>query len=185
MPSTIRPTTPNERLVMAEARELGGLEEGAGAVRLLDQLLDELRRPGRQAEAHVDGVLQPLLEQFVVVAQRRLERADHVADHILRGVVQQGRQPPSRFDVGLDVGDDLLDHHRVLGHGEGVLAHRLAVPAGHAGEAVGDVLDLDVHRRGVQQVEPAARKHALPRPRGFVGATQPFPHRLIPSMVWV
>jgi hypothetical protein len=44
-------------------------------------------------------------------------------------------------------------------------AARLAVPAGDAGEAMGDVLDLDVERRGVEQVEPAARQHALPGAR--------------------
>ncbi len=46
-----------------------------------------------------------------------------------------------------------------------MLADGLAVPAGHAGQAVGDVLDLDVQRRGVEQVEPAARQHALPGAR--------------------
>ena len=46
-----------------------------------------------------------------------------------------------------------------------MLAAGLAVPAGDEGEAVGDVLDLDVERRGVEQVEPAPREHPLPRPR--------------------
>ena len=38
----------------------------------------------------------------------------------------------------------------------------LAVPARDAGEAMRDVLDLDVERRGIEQIEPAARQHALP-----------------------
>ena len=36
------------------------------------------------------------------------------------------------------------------------IALGLAVPARHAGQPMGDVLDLDVERRGVEQVEPAA-----------------------------
>ncbi len=68
---------------------------------------------------------------LVADAQRRLERADHVADHIFAGVVQQGGQPPFRLEVGPDVGGDLLDHHAVLGHREAVLAGGLAVPARH------------------------------------------------------
>ena len=77
---------------------------------------------------------------------------------------------------------------RVLGDGKGVLAHRLPVPARHPGQAVGDVLDLDVERGGVQQVEPAAGKHALPGARRTLGgslrcttfALQPFAHSFVP-----
>ena len=42
---------------------------------------------------------------------------------------------------------------------------RLAIPAGHARQAMGDVGDLDVDRRGVDQVEPPPRQHALPGAR--------------------
>ena len=38
----------------------------------------------------------------------------------------------------------------------------LSVPARDAGEPVRDVLDLDVERRGVEQIEPPPRQHALP-----------------------
>src|SRR5665213_1250226 len=38
----------------------------------------------------------------------------------------------------------------------------LAVPAGDPGQAVGDVLDLDVQRAGLQQGETPAADHALP-----------------------
>ena len=51
-------------------------------------------------------------------------------------------------------------------------ADGLAVPARDAGEAVGDVLDLDVERRGIEEVEAAAGQHALPgagRGGGAVG----------------
>ncbi|MNC51648.1 hypothetical protein D3C75_1009470 [compost metagenome] len=67
--------------------------------------------------------------------------------------MQQGGQAPFRLQPRSDVGGDLLDHQRVLGDREGVLADGLAVPARDAGQAVGDVLDLDVERRGIEQVE--------------------------------
>ena len=41
----------------------------------------------------------------------------------------------------------------------------LAVPARDARETMRDVLDLDVERGGVEQIEPAARQHALPGAR--------------------
>src|SRR6478736_340080 len=53
----------------------------------------------------------------------------------------------------------------MLRHGEYVRAFGLSVPAGDTGEPVGDVLDFDVERRGVEQVEPAARQHPLPGAR--------------------
>jgi hypothetical protein len=60
------------------------------------------------------------------------------------------------------VGGDLLDHDAVLGHRKGVLADGLAVPPRNPGQAVGDVLDLNVKRRGVEQIQASARQHALP-----------------------
>ena len=44
----------------------------------------------------------------------------------------------------------------------GVVALGLAIPPGHPRQPMGDVLDLNVKRRGVQQIEPAPRKHPLP-----------------------
>ena len=55
-----------------------------------------------------------------------------------------------------------LDQQRVLGDREDMRAVGLAVPARDAGEPVRDVVDLDVERGGVEQIEPAARQHALP-----------------------
>src|SRR5262249_47991119 len=42
------------------------------------------------------------------------------------------------------------------------------VPARHAGEAMSNVFDLDVERRRIEEIEPAARQHPLPRPRRCV-----------------
>ncbi len=119
----------------------------------------------------MDGPLQPILEGPVVEAQRRLERRDHVADHIFGRIVQQGRQAPAGLDLRTELAHDLLHHDAVLGDGEGVLARGLAVPAGHAGQAVSDVVDLHVERRGVQKVQPPAGKHPLPC-AGRCGFTQ-------------
>jgi hypothetical protein len=43
-----------------------------------------------------------------------------------------------------------------------MVALGLAIPPGHAGQPMGNVLDLDIKRRRVQQVKPAPRKHPLP-----------------------
>jgi hypothetical protein len=53
----------------------------------------------------------------------------------------------------------------MLGDGESVLALGLAVPARDAGQAVRNVLDFDVQRRRIEQVEPAAAQHPLPGAR--------------------
>jgi hypothetical protein len=50
----------------------------------------------------------------------------------------------------------------VLGDGKDVGAFGLSVPARHAGEAMRDILALDVERRGVQQIEPPPGQHSLP-----------------------
>ena len=55
--------------------------------------------------------------------------------------------------------------NEVLRHRERMVADGLAVPARDAGQAMGDVPDLDVQRRGIKQVQPAAGQHPLPRAR--------------------
>jgi len=60
---------------------------------------------------------------------------------------------------------DLLRQQGVLRHRENMIAAGLSVPARHPGESMSDVLDLDVERRRIEEIEPAARQHALPRPR--------------------
>jgi hypothetical protein len=37
-----------------------------------------------------------------------------------------------------------------------VFADGLPIPPGHAGETMGDVLDLDVQRGGIEKVQPSA-----------------------------
>ena len=55
-----------------------------------------------------------------------------------------------------------LDQQRMLRDRKDFRPLRLAVPARDPREAVSDIGDFDVERRGVDQVEPAARQHALP-----------------------
>jgi hypothetical protein len=50
---------------------------------------------------------------------------------------------------------------------------------------VGDVLDLDVHGRGVEQVEPPPGEHPLPGSRFGFGPAQPFSHLRVPFTVKV
>ena len=50
----------------------------------------------------------------------------------------------------------------MLGDGESVLALGLAIPARDPRQAMGDVLDLHIQRRGVEQIEAAPAQHPLP-----------------------
>ena len=120
------------------------------------------RRFGRQAEAHVNGGKQAVFKGLVIQPQRRLERRDHVAHHIFRRIMQQGHQPRGPVQLPVDVGGDALHQHAMLRHREGMVALGLAIPPGHPRQPMGNVLDLDIKRRGVQQVEPPSRKHPLP-----------------------
>src|SRR5262245_65152950 len=110
----------------------------------------------------MDGLQQLALESLVVEPDGRLEWADEVPDHVLRSVVQQSCKPPAARQIGMHGGGDLLDQQSVLGDREGMLANGLTVPARDAGQAVRDVLDLDVLGRGIEQVEETAGKNALP-----------------------
>ena len=53
----------------------------------------------------------------------------------------------------------------MLRHREGMSALGLAVPPRHPRQPMGDVLDLDIERRGIEEIEPPSRQHALPGPR--------------------
>src|SRR5215207_570425 len=91
-----------------------------------------------------------------------------------------------------------FDQQRVLRHREDVLPDSLPVPARDAREAMGDVFDLDVQRRGVEEIEPAPREHALPGTRRLSGhptaaaagrsaalAPSPIARRLPPRAWWL
>ena len=155
----------------AEAGKHGGFEEGRAVVGGLDDRRDVGGKRRWQSESHVDRSEQAVLHRFVGAADDRLERRDHVADHVFGRVVQHQREGEPSIDVAVLLPRDLADEQRVLRHRKNVLAHGLAVPACDPGEAVGDVLDFDVERRGVEQVEPASRQHPLPRPQCSAGAT--------------
>ncbi len=68
-------------------------------------------------------------------------------------------------EAGLEGRDDAFHQEAMLRHGEGVRALCLSVPSRHAGQAVGDVADLDIERGGVEEIETPPRQHALPGSR--------------------
>src|SRR6185436_1247862 len=72
------------------------------------------------------------------------------------------------WPLWLQLAHQALHEDAVLGDRERVLALRLAVPARHTREAVGDIFDLDIERRRVQEVEPPAAQHTLPGAGGSV-----------------
>ena len=66
--------------------------------------------------------------------------------------------------------ENRLDDEAVLGDGKGVIAARLAVPAGNAGKTMGDIGNFHVERRRIEQIEPPPGEHALPGARTFCGS---------------
>src|ERR1039457_6873973 len=113
----------------------------------------------------MDGGEQAMLDRLVAVADPRLERRDHVADHIFRRIVQQTRQAGTGIEPRRLGARQRLDQQDGRGDRENMRALRLPLPARHAREPVRDVVDLDVERRGVEQIEPPPRQHALPGAR--------------------
>ncbi len=111
---------------------------------------------------------QALFHRLVGIADHRLERRDHVADHIFRRVVQKDREPQPVVDRAL-LARQRIDQQRVLRDRKDMRAVGLAVPARHPRDAMRDVLDLDIERGGVEQVEPSPRQHALPGARLAAG----------------
>src|SRR6185295_9878890 len=81
------------RLRPRKPGQTGGLVIGRDLISALDQLGDVGRQLRRQTEAHMNGREQLGLESAIVERQRRLERADQVADDIFRRIVDQSRQP--------------------------------------------------------------------------------------------
>src|SRR5271165_3963821 len=75
--------------------------------------------------------------------------------------MEEDGKPAASVEAKVLARDD-LGEQRMLGDREDMRAFGLAVPARDAGEPVGDVLDLDVERGGVEQIEPSPRQHALP-----------------------
>ena len=79
--------------------------------------------------------------------------------------MQEDEKPRSPRQFGIELRGYRFDQQRMLRHRENVRSAGLAVPARNAGEAVGDVLDLDVEWRGIEKIETASRQHPLPGPR--------------------
>ena len=57
---------------------------------------------------------------------------------------------------------DGLNKERMLGDRENMRPDGLSVPAGDASEPMGDVGDLDVERRRIEEIEPPPGQHPLP-----------------------
>src|SRR5258708_28859048 len=113
----------------------------------------------------MDGAREPVLECLVIQSHRGLERADQISDDIFRRVVQQRRQSQRPRSPGFELMHKALHQHAMLGYRKCAIPFGLAVPARHPGEPMGDVLDFDVQRRGVEQIKAPAAQHALPRSR--------------------
>ncbi|MNZ72048.1 hypothetical protein D3C78_904180 [compost metagenome] len=122
-----------------------------------------------QAETQMHGGLQPFFHGLVTTADHGFERRDHIADDIFRRVMQKRHLHVIRRRTRAHAAEDGFDDEAMLGDGKGVVAARLAVPAGDTGKAVGDIGNFHIERRRVEQIEPPAGQHALPGARAFCG----------------
>ena len=104
-----------------------------------------------------------MLDLFVIGADHRFEGRDHVANDVFRRIMQEGREEIGIVEAGIRSAGAGLDQQGMLGDGKDRRATRLAVPSGDASEAVGDIFDLDIERRRIEQIKTPTREHALPR----------------------
>ena len=141
-------------------------------IRGFDESLQRLRQLCRQPETQMDGGKQSLLHGFVAVADHCLERRDHVADDIFRRVVQQDREAALVVESRNLGARQRLDEQGVLRNRKDVAALRLPVPARDACKAVCNVIDLDVERGRVEEIEPPSRQHPLPCARRRLRASR-------------
>src|SRR5919197_3001096 len=154
------------RLVRGKSGKPRRLQISGGTVGRLDQRAEFRRKLARQTEAQMDGDEEARLYRLVGIADHGLERRDHVADHVFRGIVEENAEAARTVEARA-LARDRFDQERMLGDGEDVRAFGLPIPAGNPRETVRNVGDLDVERGRVEQVEPAPRQHALPGARLF------------------
>ena len=86
----------------------------------------------------IEFVKKPSLDDFVGVADHRLERRNHVADHIFGRIVQQHREAAAALQSGRALVGQRLDEQRMLRDREDVRAACLSIPARHARKPVRD-----------------------------------------------
>ncbi len=82
--------------------------------------------------------------------------------------MQQGREPHALVGARHLLAQHGFYQQRVLRHRENMRAVSLSVPARHTREPVGDICHFDIERRGIEQIEPPAREHALPGAGGNI-----------------
>lgn len=145
------------RLGGGKTGKLGRFEKGGHCVGLLDAILQFARCMRWQAETQMHGGFQPLFHGLVTAADHGFERRDHVADHIFRRIVQKRHLHLVRRGTRAHAAENGLDDEAMLGDGKGVVAARLAVPAGDAGKAMSNVGNFHIERGRVEQVEPSSR----------------------------
>ncbi len=117
-----RVETPAKRVASRKAEAVSGLDRSSTSRRN-----GSAGRPKRK----MDGRRAGAARRLVGVANHRLERRDHVADHVFGRVVQQDRRAaPALSSAGLTARDG-FDQQRMLRDGEDMRTVGLAVPARH------------------------------------------------------
>ena len=115
----------------------------------------------------MDRTAKSVLEFLVVKADGGFERADQIADDIFRGIVEQSGQPQGWSTFGFQLTHQTFDQQTVLSHGKCRMAFGLTIPPRNACQAMRDILDLNIERGRIEEIEPAAAQHALPGAAGI------------------
>lgn len=164
------------RFSPGEAGQLDSFKVCRVPVCSLYQRQETGRRLHRKTESEMDRRLKFLLEPLVINADRRFEGAYQVANYIFWCIVKERHHAQLTTAPGVELLQQKLDKQAVLGHREGMLAARLAVPAGNPGEPVCNVLNFDVERRRIKKVKSPSAQHPLPCPTRGVR----FCHQVLP-----
>src|SRR5262245_56495536 len=113
------------RLRPRESGKTGCFVIGRDSIGTFDRFDDIVRKLSRQAEPDRDGGGPLGLEGTMFERQRRLERADQVADDVFGRVMDERREPEVAAELGLELGGDAFDEKTVLRHRESMRAARL------------------------------------------------------------
>ena len=150
------------RLTLGETGEACCLDPCGGAVSRFDGFDQTVGKNRSETEPDVNCREKTVLDLFVIGPDHRFEGRDHVANDVFRRIMQEGREEIGIVEAGIRSAGAGFDQQGMLGDGKDRRATRLAVPAGDAGEAVGDIFDLDIERRRIEQIKTPTGEHALP-----------------------
>ena len=120
------------------------LHPGGQLVCRLDLAFDLRRQLRGQAKAQMHRGGQPVIQRTISRPNCCLDRGNHVSDHVFRRVMQHRRKLPLWLGTCANSPVQSLNQQRMLCHAIGEIPPCLTIPTRDKGQAMGDVLDLDI-----------------------------------------